>query len=174
MMKRYTPTYYANNIFEVNPVFFHRIKTNVLLLDLDNTLDNYKTTNPSKRVVNYIKQLKELKIRPIIVSNNTSNHVKNYARALEIECITRVYKPFGRVLKKRLNGLGINPQDCIVIGDQLITDIACGNALKIKTLLLEPLTKSEFFITRINRLRDKHIRARLQKCGKLNNWKEAL
>ncbi|MCQ2794626.1 MAG: HAD hydrolase-like protein [Bacilli bacterium] len=173
-MKRYTPTYYANNLFEINPMFFLRIKTNVLLLDLDNTLDTYKTKNPSKRVVNYIKQLKDLNIRPIIVSNNTSNHVKNYARALEIECITRVFKPFAHVLRKKLNDLHINPQDCLIIGDQLVTDIACGNALKIKTLLLEPLTKIEFITTRINRIFDKHIRARLRKCGKLNNWKEAL
>ena len=70
-MKRYTPTYYANNIFEVNPVFFHRIKTNVLLLDLDNTLDNYKITAPSKRVVEYINQLKGYK--KYIEFNNYTN-----------------------------------------------------------------------------------------------------
>lgn len=174
MMKRYTPTYYANNIFEVNPIFFLRIKTPVLLLDLDNTLDSWKTKTPSKRVVDYVKQLKDLNIRPIIVSNNTSNHVKNYARALDIECITGVLKPFKYRLKKRLNKLDINPQDCIMIGDQLLTDIACGNALKIKTLLLEPITKSEFFTTTINRLFDKPLRARLQKYGKLNNWKGSL
>ena len=173
-MSRYQPTYYANNLFEVNPVFFLRIRTPILLMDLDNTLDSYKTTTPSKRVVDYIKQLKELNIRPIIVSNNTSNHVKNYARVLEIECITSVFKPFGHILKKKLKALNINPQDCIVIGDQLMTDIACGNALKIKTLLLEPLTKVEFFTTHINRIFDKPLRARLKKCGKLNNWKGAL
>ena len=173
-MKRFTPTYYANNLFEINPIFFLRIKTNVLLLDLDNTLDSYKTNVPSKRVVDYIKQLKDLKIRPIIVSNNTSKHVKNYARALELECITKVFKPFAHVLRKKLNDLSINPQDCIIIGDQLLTDIACGNKLKIKTLLLEPITDVEFFITKINRNLDKHIRARLQKYGKLNNWKATL
>lgn len=173
-MSRYTPTYYANNIFEIDPIFFLRIKTPILLLDLDNTLDSWKTTTPSKRVMDYIKRLKELKIRPIIVSNNTSDHVKNYARALEIECITGVFKPFKRILKKRLTNLKINPEDCIVIGDQLMTDIACGNALKIKTLLLEPITKEEFIGTHINRIFDKPLRARLRKCGKLNNWKENL
>lgn len=173
-MSRYTPTYYANNIFEIDPLFFIKIKTPVLLLDLDNTLDSWRTTAPSKRVVDYISRLKELKIRPIIVSNNTSNHVKNYARALEIECITGVFKPFKRILKKRLAALSINLEDCIIIGDQLMTDIACGNALKIKTLLLEPIVKEDHIFTRINRMFDKPLRARLRKCGKLNNWKEIL
>lgn len=173
-MSRYTPTYYSNNIFEINPIFFLRIKTPILLLDLDNTLDSWRTKTPSRRVVNYINQLKSLKIRPIIVSNNTSKHVKDYARVLEIECLTRVFKPFKRTLKKKLEQLAINPQDCLMIGDQLLTDIACGNALKIKTLLLEPLTKDEFISTHFNRIFDKHIRARLKKCGKLINWKEAL
>ncbi|MCQ2792486.1 MAG: HAD hydrolase-like protein [Bacilli bacterium] len=173
-MKRYTPTYHANNLFEVDPLFFIKINAKVLLLDLDNTLDSYKTKLPSERTINYIKQLKALNLRPIITSNNRSKRVKNYARALEIECLSSVAKPFKHFLLKKLNKLNIDLKECILIGDQLMTDIACGNALKIKTLLLEKLVKEDQFTTHFNRIFDKPLRARLKKCGKLNNWKEVL
>ncbi len=173
-MKRFTPTFYANNIFEINPECYLKINTPILLLDLDNTLDSYTTTNPSDRVINYIKELKKHNIRPIIVSNNTSDHVKNYARVLEIECLTKVYKPFKRILIKKLKELNIPLDKCVMIGDQLLTDIRCANRLKIKSILLEPFTKNEFFVTKFNRLIDKCLRARLKKCGKLISIKEVL
>ncbi len=83
-------------------------------------------------------------------------------------------KPHKGKLLKKLSQLNINPNDCILCGDQLLTDVKCGNRAKIKTLLLEKLVKEDEFFTRFNRIVDKPLRARLRKCGKLKDWKEAL
>lgn len=174
MIKRYTPTYHANNLFEIDPIFFKKINVKVVLLDLDNTLDSYRVLIPSQRTIDYIKKLKENNLRPIITSNNVSKRVKDYARALDIECLSNVGKPFSFKLKRLLKANNINPNECVLIGDQLMTDIPCGNSLHIKTILLEKLVKEDLPLTKINRLFDKPLRAHLRKCGKLNNWEEVL
>ncbi len=172
MLKLFTPTFYAQNIFEITIDFYKKNNIKVVLLDLDNTLDSYKAKTPSERTINYIKLLKENNIRPIITSNNSGKRVSEYSNALNVEYLSSVFKPFKHRLLKKLNELNINKDDCLLIGDQLLTDIRCGNACKIKTILTEKIVKEDQPTTHINRIFDKPLRARLKKCGKLNNWKE--
>ncbi len=70
--------------------------------------------------------------------------------------------------------MDINQSECMMVGDQIMTDIACGNACKMKTLLLEKIVPEDMLVTKFNRLFDKRIRARLRKHNMLRNWKEAL
>jgi len=173
MCKSYIPTYHAQNIFEITIDFYKQNNVKVLLLDLDNTLDSYKEKLPSKRAVDYINQLKNNNIRPIITSNNKGKRVSEYSKALGIEHFSSVMKPFKCRLLKILKNNNIDIKDCMLIGDQLVTDIKCGNACKIKTVLTEKLVKEDQPTTHINRLLDNPLRARFKKCGKLNNWKES-
>ena len=174
MIKKFIPTFHANNIYEISLSFFQKNKIKILLLDLDNTLDSYKQKEPSERAYALINELKSHNIRPIIISNNTGGRVERYAKLLSIEFIARVGKPFKKRLLNALKEKNINIDDCLVVGDQLVTDILAGNRAKIKTLLTEKLVKEDQFTTHFNRLFDKPIRARLKKCGKLNNWKNNL
>jgi len=172
MCKSFIPTYHANNIFEISMDFYKRNNVKVLLLDLDNTLDSYKSKLPSKKTIVYINQLKQNNIRPIITSNNKGKRVSDYSKALGIEHFSSIMKPFKFRLLKILKNNNIDKNTCMLIGDQLVTDIKCGNACKIKTVLTEKLVKEDQPTTHINRLLDNPLRARLKKCGKLNNWKE--
>lgn len=174
MNKNFIPTYHALNLYEIPISFYKKIDVNTLLLDLDNTLDSYRQKEPSARAHALINDLKAHNIRPIIVSNNTGGRVKKYAELLNIEFIARVGKPFKKRLLNALKKKNINPHECLVIGDQLMTDILAGNRANIKTLLTEKLVSEDQFTTHFNRLFDKPIRARLKKCGKLNNWKNYL
>ena len=171
-MNKLIPTYFANNIFEVDVSFYHKIGARILLLDLDNTLDSYKTNVPSKRVFDLINKLKANKIRPIITSNSNGKRVRNYAKMLGIEFEGFCLKPFGFRIKNKLKRLKINKDDCLLIGDQLLTDTLAGNRAKIRIMLVDKIVKEEAPFTRINNLFDKPYRARLRKCGKLNYWKD--
>jgi len=173
-ISKYTPTYVAENIYEVDVAFYKKLNIKVLLLDLDNTLASYKTRTPSARCHMLIKSFKENGIRPIITSNNNGNRVKEFANDLGIECLSLVMKPFKSKLLKMLKELNINKDDCMIIGDQLLTDIKCGYNAKIKTLFTNKLVIEDSIPTRINRIFEKRIRARLEKCGKLINWKSIL
>lgn len=174
IMGKIVPTYHAKSIYEVDPHFYAKINVKVLLLDLDNTLDSYRTKLPSQKTIDYINKLKELNIRPIITSNNRGKRVARYATALNIEYLSLVNKPFKRRLLKKLKKLNIDPNDCLIIGDQLLTDVRCGCRAKIRTMYTDKLVKEDSFFTHFNRVFEKPLRARLKKYGKLNYWKTSL
>lgn len=174
LLDKFTPTYHAKNIYEVDMLFYKALDIKVVLLDLDNTLASYKVKSPSTRCQMLIKTFKRNGIRPIITSNNNGPRVKEFANDLDIEYFSLVGKPFKKRLLKLLDKLSIDKDDCLIIGDQLMTDIRCGNSAKIKTLLTEKLVEEDSIITKFNRLFDNPIRARLVKYGKLINWKSIL
>ena len=53
---------------------------------------------------------------------------------------------------------GVSPQEALIIGDQLFTDIQLANALGAKSVLLEPLSPEEWWCTTVfNRSRERLV-----------------
>lgn len=174
MNKKLIPTYHANSIFEIDVEFYKKIGAKVLLLDLDNTLDSYLAKEPTQKTIDLINKLKNNNIRPIITSNNTGERVNFYAKQLNIECFSFVRKPFRWKLLRILKRNNINKEDCLIIGDQIYTDVKCGNAAKIDTLLTEKLVEEDPIFTRFNRIFENKVKNKLYKQNKLRYWKEVL
>ena len=59
----------------------------------------------------------------------------------------------------------------MLVGDQMVTDIRCGNHAKIKTLLVDKLVKEDQWTTRFNRILERPFRKHAVKKGKLTNWR---
>ena len=172
MWKRFIPFAHAQSIFEIDVSFFKKLGVKFLLLDLDNTLDSYKTALPSKRVVELKEDLLMEGIEMIITSNNTGKRVTKYSRALGIRYMSQVGKPFSRKLLKKLKVLKIDKDETMLIGDQIVTDISCANGAGIKSLLTEKLVEEDQPTTRFNRLFDNPLRKKLNKKHLLKDWRE--
>ena len=171
MCKRFIPYAHAKNIYEVDIDFFKFLGAKYLFLDLDNTLDSYRSMIPNERSVNFIKSLKENGITPIILSNNRGKRVKGYAEKLDIECIHSVGKPFPFRIKRLIKRKGIDPNEIIMVGDQMITDVCSGNGAKIKVILTDKLVKEDQFTTHFNRFFERPYRSYCKKHGKLIDWR---
>lgn len=165
------PYAHAKNIFEVDIDFFLKLNIKYLLLDLDNTLDGYKTVLPSERILKFINNLSENDITPIIISNNRGKRVKIYSEALGIEYLPNAGKPFPGKLIKYLKSKNIDPNAAMMVGDQMATDIRVGNGAKLKTILVDKIVKEDQIQTRINRFFEKPIRKRAARKGKLIDWR---
>lgn len=161
------PNYYAKNIFEVPLSFFKKNGFKYLLCDLDNTLDTYDTLTPSERVIKFHESLKKEGLELIIISNNREKRVKPYAEVLNCLYLYSTRKPFGKKLKRFLKEHNLDESECILCGDQLITDIPCGLRAGVKTLLLDPISKKDQWTTHFNRILDKPKRKRLIKQKKI-------
>ena len=111
MLKRFIPFAHAQSIFETDISFYEKLGIKFVLLDLDNTLDSYKTEYPSKRVVELKENLLAEGIEIIITSNNTGKRVSKYARELGVRCLSKVCKPFSKKLLRRLKDLRINKDE---------------------------------------------------------------
>ena len=171
MMKIYIPYAHAKSIFEIEPSFYKKEGVRYVLADLDNTLDSYKQATPSKRVFELKEKLEKEGIKLMIISNNTGKRVTKYASELKIDFVSSIGKPFAKKLLKKLAMLNIDKKECIIIGDQTVTDIACGNRAKIKTVLTDKLVKEDQPTTHFNRMFDRPIRRKLARKNLLRDWR---
>lgn len=169
-MAKFIPTYYAKNLYAVDPAFFVEIGVKVLVLDLDNTLASYKEKEASTTTINYLEQLKEKGLKVYLVSNNKGPRVKHYAESANLEYIAGAKKPLTKNIRKFLKSKNISLSDVMMVGDQLLTDVFCANNLGVKILLTDKLVAEDQWTTRFNRMIDRPIRRRLHRKNKLEEW----
>ena len=67
--------------------------------------------------------------------------------------------------------MGIEKEETVVIGDQLLTDIFGGNRKGLHTILVVPVATSDAFFTKFNRMIERRIMAGLKRRGMIT-WEE--
>lgn len=170
MFNKFIPYAYANDIFEINVSFFAQKKVKVVLVDLDNTLDSYRLFAPSERVLTLKENFAQQGIEMIIISNNKGPRVREYASSLGVKFLSSAHKPFKKRILAYLKQNNLSPDDVMLVGDQLLTDVLCGYRAKIRVVLTEPVVKEDQWTTRFNRMVDRPIRRRLKKKNRLTKW----
>ena len=171
MCKRFIPYAHAQSIYEIPVVFYKRNNVNLLIIDLDNTLDSYRLYEPTEQAINLIKKIKEVGITPVVVSNNTAKRVGQYASGLQVDYLCSARKPFSGKIRKFLKERNLSPEEVMLVGDQLMTDVLAAKGAHIRVVLTEKIVKEDQFTTHFNRLLDRPIRAHLRKKGKLPDWR---
>ena len=132
------PDFYCNNIKGI-------------ILDVDNTLIDLDH-NLLEGAEEWCNNLKKQNIKFCILSNsNKKEKVKKVAKLLDIPYIYFGTKPLKRGFKKAKEMLNLPYNELAIIGDQIFTDIIGGNRCKIYTILVEPISTRELFITAIKR-----------------------
>ena len=65
----------------------------------------------------------------------------------------------------------ISIDDCVLIGDQMMTDIKCASKLNCRCILTAPLSENESILTFVNRKIDKYLRKKynlVETCKKID------
>lgn len=163
MNKNLIPKYTCKNIFSIDFDFIKSLGFKYLFIDLDNTLASPFDTVPNENVKKLFYNLKLMDFDIVIISNNKEKRVKTFVDSLSVKYIFRCKKPGIRKIKAYMQSNRIDCSDCLVIGDQIMTDVNMANHLNIASVLLEPLVKKEELITFFPRLLDKHFRKKVMK-----------
>ncbi len=171
MKNKYVPFAVAESIYEIDIDFFKQQNVKVLLMDLDNTLDSYKLYHPTERAYELIKKIKEAGILPVIVSNNRGKRVRTYANDLNLIYINSAAKPFGFRIRKFIEQHGWNKEEVMLVGDQMITDVAAAKRVGIRVILTDKIVKEDQWTTRFNRIFGRIIRKYHKKKGNLISWR---
>lgn len=162
-MEIYVPDIYQKSIYDIN---YKKLKDNgikCLLFDLDNTLVPYSMKEPTNKVVELFNGLKEQGFKVVLFSNSSCQRLKPFKDILEVDCCARAFKPSTKKFIKVINELGFNISEVAIVGDQLLTDVLGGNRVGITTILTNPISKKDYFLTYINRLREKHMIKKLSR-----------
>lgn len=141
------PNSYFKSVDKITIDFLRKNKIKALILDVDNTLiDYYK--NLSIQVKQWVKNLKEDGIKLYILSNtNHKEKVEGVATTLDIPYEMFAKKPFKAGFLKVQKELKEKNENIGVVGDQIFTDIIGGNRCKMFTILVDPVTKKDYWYT---------------------------
>ena len=174
MRKKYIPFAHAKSIFDVDEAFYRANGIKVVLCDLDNTLGSVVEKDPSERVFELVKRMESWGIRFLICSNNTGGRVGRFASELGIQVASKMMKPLSFRVKKFLKKENIDPSEVLLVGDQIMTDVLCGNGAKVKVLLTELISPIDPPWTKFNRIFDKPKRKKLLERHLVPEWEERL
>lgn len=171
MYRKFLPSEFVKSVFDISPERLLEKGIRGIITDLDNTLVEWDRPDATPKLVNWLKSMKDAGIQVTIVSNNSELRVKSFADPLGIPFIYKARKPMGKAFIKALNTMDVKREEVVVIGDQLLTDVVGGNRIKLHTILVLPVAKSDGFFTRFNRLVERRIFKALKRKGFVT-WEE--
>jgi len=140
------------------------------IIDVDNTLTLKSSAEIRPEVTEFLKELREkgvvkeicLVSNVIFLNSRRRKRLENVATQLKahwVHASGRYSKPHWRSFEEAMKKMAAKPENTLVIGDQLFTDIKGGNSLGLYTILVQPLGKDAWF-TRPKRVIERYVRKR--------------
>ncbi|MEB3328369.1 MAG: YqeG family HAD IIIA-type phosphatase [Candidatus Sericytochromatia bacterium] len=111
------------------------------VFDLDDTLVHAMEPQADPGIHAWVQAVRE-RFAVWVVSNNGSlTRVARAAAHLGLPYRARALKPSRRSFRAVLAEMGLPPERCAIVGDQLFTDVLGGNRLGAYTILVDPLSE---------------------------------
>jgi HAD superfamily phosphatase (TIGR01668 family) len=129
-----------------------------VLMDRDNTCVPRDSKVAPPAVMDWIERVHEAGMTTCIVSNNFhSKQVERSAAELDSGVIHHAMKPFPFAVRAALRKMGVRPDEAILIGDQVYTDVWAGNLAGVRTVLVRPQCTTDLWYTHIMRIGERII-----------------
>lgn len=113
--------------------------TKAVLLDVDNTLTAHNSQGLSGEISAWLDAVKNAGITPVIVSNGKEPRVRPFAEKLGFPFTASAAKPLPVGFLRAKKQLGLHKHECVVIGDQIFTDVLGGKCAGMRVIQTLPL-----------------------------------
>lgn len=171
MYKYFLPDEYVKDIFQISPEALKEKGIKGIITDLDNTLVEWDRPEATPEIIEWVKMMQDAGLQVTILSNNNIGRVETFCGPLGTPFICEARKPLAKNFKKALASMGLQKEEAVMVGDQLMTDILGGNRFGLHTILVVPVASSDGFVTKFNRMIERRIMAKLKRQG-LIKWEE--
>lgn len=161
-MEIYVPDIYQKNIYEIDYENLSSRGIKCLIFDLDNTLVTILETVPREETKELFKKIKKLGFKIYIASNSIKARVKPFHEELKVDFIYSVKKPHTEKISELINSTKFGLDEIAMIGDSMMDDVVCGNTIGVTTILLDQISKREYPLARIRRMKEKKIQKKLR------------
>lgn len=141
-----------------------------LVLDVDNTLVPWGTTELAPDTVQWVARARERFAICLLSNSVRGRRMRVVAERLQVPGLAAWglrRKPFRGGVRAALARTGTRPEQTAMVGDQLLTDILAGNRVGLYTIWVRRITGREFIGTRFNRLVEGWCARRLERAGLL-------
>ncbi len=128
-------------IYEISQSELKKEGINCLLLDVDGTLLNRKSTNIPIAVKTWIFESKKLFTLYLISNNPSKERIAKIAKELKLRYKHKAFKPRKKIMMNVIEEISYESKNTAIIGDRIFTDIIVGNRCNIKTILVKRLNR---------------------------------
>lgn len=168
-LKALSPMEAAASILEVRGDSLTAAGKKLVLLDVDNTLLPWKSEDIPQSTFDWIAELKALDVHLCILSNTRHpERLQRLSDRLGVPFIRGKFKPNPAIYNQALRDFGVKPEEAIMIGDQLFTDVLGANRAGIDAIWVRKMANREFPGTKISRLGERIVRPVLYKAIEMN------
>lgn len=137
----------ADSIYDIDIETLKNLGIKGIIFDIDNTLEEYATIAPGTRSIEFIRVLWEHGFQIGILSNAGHKRAEKFLSGFPqknyppILMVSKAGKPLRSGFLRLIREMGLKPQEVVMVGDQLYTDIWGGNRAGCKTILVKPINK---------------------------------
>lgn len=134
------PKRVVNSIYDLDPAALREAGVRLVMADLDNTLISYEESLPSPALFAWKEALKAQGIDLFVVSNSRkSRRCPNFCAAFGVEFVRHAGKPGVKGFLTALKRFNCSPQQAIMVGDQIFTDVWGANRAGVYSVLVKPI-----------------------------------
>ena len=151
MIEKLFPKVYVDSVYHIP--YKQLLQQNIegLVFDIDNTLAPFDIAEPDDRLTELILNLKAMGFTICLLSNNSAARVDLFNKKLGLPAVAKAGKPKLSGIQKAMGLIGTKCEKTALIGDQVFTDMWCGNRLSMLTILVKPIANRDEFTVKLKR-----------------------
>lgn len=139
-MPLFCPTLFRERITAITPEDLRSLGASLLLLDVDNTLTPHYDQALDPEVQAWLDAMRREGFRFSLVSNSREERVRPFAEKIGLPYQASSAKPLTGGFRRAAAREGVSPKQCVVIGDQIFTDVVGANWFGAPSILLTPIS----------------------------------
>lgn len=145
------PDEYVASIYDIDLDRLRSGGRRLLLCDLDNTLVPWNHPNPPDALGDWLRAARARGFEVCIVSNNRGPRVQAFSARSGIPAVAHAGKPRRRGFLEAMRRFQASPEETVMVGDQLFTDVWGARRIGLYAILVVPMNPHEWWGTRLVR-----------------------
>ena len=142
----FLPTMMTPVLTDLSPELLRHKNIRLLMLDFDNTIVPYTTSDPTEEMDSWLRQMLASDIQLCVVSNSHKDRVKIFCARYGMDCITHANKPFSKGILECLKRYQIPRENCALVGDQIFTDTLGANCAGVRSILVKAINNHNIWL----------------------------
>ncbi len=179
MLETLNPEYRFSSLNRITPEWMYRHHYGILLADIDNTLLPRNSCVVPETYINWLGRMQQQGVAVVLATNNGGQRTAAIKKqltdnGLQVPILTWAGKPFSRAYAGAIRLLeeshtavnvdnAIQSSTVLAAGDQLFTDVLGAHWYNLPAAWLRPLSRNDFFGTKVLRLMEKLVAWYLEK-----------
>ncbi|MEG1880761.1 MAG: YqeG family HAD IIIA-type phosphatase [Oscillospiraceae bacterium] len=157
LKRRFIPDLFLNSVYDMDLEQIKARGFRAFIFDIDNTLVTYDDLIAPNHVKKWFDTLHANGFKTYLISNNNKARVKKFSESLNEKYYYSALKPRKKYLKVACRDMNVKPEETVLVGDQLITDIYGGNRMGMYTIFTKAISDNDHWFVRWKRNIEKFL-----------------